>query len=69
MTGMGIDSGTEHGTEPGPGTDPETEADQAAPTRGDLAELRGLTTELTRFMLAYKFATDEMMTKINILKE
>lgn len=71
MTGTGIDSGTEHGTEPGPGTDPNTEpeADQAAPTRGDLAEPRELTTELTRFMLAYKFATDEMMTKINILKE
>ena len=65
MTGTGIDGGTEHG--PGHGTD--TASDPAAPTRGDLAELRELTTELTRFMLAYKFATDEMMTKINILKE
>nr|WP_084141470.1 GTP pyrophosphokinase family protein [Cryobacterium roopkundense] len=31
--------------------------------------MRELKTELTRFMMAYKFATDEMMTKINILKE
>jgi len=31
--------------------------------------LRELKTELTRFMMSYKFATDEMMTKINILKE
>jgi len=31
--------------------------------------LRELRTELTRFMMSYKFATDEMMTKINILKE
>jgi putative GTP pyrophosphokinase len=31
--------------------------------------LRQLKTELTRFMMSYKFATDEMMTKINILKE
>lgn len=31
--------------------------------------LRDLRTELTRFMMSYKFATDEMMTKINILKE
>ena len=55
MSGTGIDSGTAHGTD---GTD-----------RTDLAQLRELKTELTRFMLAYKFATDEMMTKINILKE
>ena len=31
--------------------------------------LRKLKTELTRFMMSYKFATDEMMTKINILRE
>jgi putative GTP pyrophosphokinase len=31
--------------------------------------LRELKTELTRFMMSYKFATDEMMTKITILKE
>jgi putative GTP pyrophosphokinase len=31
--------------------------------------LRELKTQLTRFMMSYKFATDEMMTKINILKE
>ncbi|TFD54617.1 GTP pyrophosphokinase family protein [Cryobacterium frigoriphilum] len=35
----------------------------------DIAELRALKNELTRFMMSYKFATDEMMTKINILKE
>ncbi|HSP75701.1 MAG TPA: GTP pyrophosphokinase family protein [Cryobacterium sp.] len=65
MTGTGIDSGTEHGSDSGT----ETGFDQAAPSHRDLAELRELKTELTRFMLAYKFATDEMMTKINILKE
>lgn len=32
----------------------------------DLGEIK---TELTRFMMSYKFATDEMMTKVNILKE
>lgn len=31
--------------------------------------LRELKTELTRFIMSYKFATDEMMTKINILNE
>ena len=35
----------------------------------ELSDLRELKTELTRFMMSYKFATDEMMTKINILKE
>jgi putative GTP pyrophosphokinase len=35
----------------------------------DLTLRRELKTELTRFMMSYKFATDEMMTKINILKE
>ena len=40
-----------------------------APTAAQLTELRALKTELTRFMMSYKFATDEMMTKINILKE
>ncbi len=59
MTGTGIDSGTKDGVDTGTGT----------PARADPAELRELKTELTRFMLAYKFATDEMMTKINILKE
>ena len=46
--------------------------DEGADARGDLDErrdLRELRTELTRFMMSYKFATDEMMTKINILKE
>ena len=31
--------------------------------------LRETKTQLTRFMMSYKFAADEMMTKINILKE
>ena len=31
--------------------------------------MRELKIELKRFMMSYKFATDEMMTKINILKE
>ncbi|RTR28799.1 GTP pyrophosphokinase family protein [Robertmurraya yapensis] len=35
----------------------------------DIQELKNLKTELTRFMMAYKFALDEMNTKINILKE
>lgn len=35
----------------------------------DIKELRALKLELTRFMMAYKFALDEMNTKINILKE
>ena len=34
-----------------------------------LQALRDQRVELTRFMMSYKFATDEMMTKINILKE
>ncbi|WP_251551876.1 GTP pyrophosphokinase [Neobacillus muris] len=32
-------------------------------------ELKNLKIELTRFMMAYKFAIDEMSTKINILKD
>ncbi|GGE97727.1 GTP pyrophosphokinase [Mycetocola zhadangensis] len=39
------------------------------PDAGDLKQLRALTDEFTRFMLSYKFAVDEMMTKINILRE
>ena len=35
----------------------------------DLDELRDLRDQLTRFLLAYKFGIDELMTKINILKE
>lgn len=35
----------------------------------DIKELKDLKIELTRFMMAYKFALDEMNTKINILKE
>ncbi|MEH7356172.1 GTP pyrophosphokinase family protein, partial [Neobacillus drentensis] len=34
-----------------------------------MKELKSLKVELTRFMMAYKFAIDEMSTKINILKE
>lgn len=35
----------------------------------ELTVTRELRTELMRFVMSYKFATDEMMTKINILKE
>lgn len=35
----------------------------------DLKELKAIKVELTRFMMAYKFALDEMNTKINILKD
>lgn len=35
----------------------------------DLQDLKTLKIELTRFMMAYKFALDEVSTKINILKE
>ena len=35
----------------------------------NMGALRELKLELTRFMMSYKFATDEMLTKINILKE
>ncbi|MCM3668053.1 GTP pyrophosphokinase family protein [Mesobacillus maritimus] len=34
-----------------------------------LTDMKALKVELTRFMMAYKFALDEMNTKINILKE
>jgi len=43
--------------------------DKGIDTARITAERRELKTELTRFMMSYKFATDEMMTKINILKE
>ncbi|WP_241986781.1 GTP pyrophosphokinase [Cryobacterium fucosi] len=43
--------------------------DKGIDTARSTAEHRELKTELTRFMMSYKFATDEMMTKINILKE
>ena len=35
----------------------------------NLKNLKAIKIELTRFMMAYKFALDEMTTKINILKE
>jgi putative GTP pyrophosphokinase len=35
----------------------------------DMKELKTIKIELTRFMMAYKFAIDEMNTKINILKD
>jgi putative GTP pyrophosphokinase len=35
----------------------------------DIKDLKALKVELTRFMMAYKFALDEMNTKINILKD
>lgn len=38
-------------------------------TEMDMINLKNVKVELTRFMMAYKFALDEMTTKINILKE
>src|SRR6478672_4108247 len=35
----------------------------------DFKNLKSIKIELTRFMMAYKFALDELTTKINILKE
>ncbi|TDL74380.1 GTP pyrophosphokinase family protein [Rhodococcus qingshengii] len=35
----------------------------------DMKDLKAIKIELTRFMMAYKFALDEMTTKINILKD
>lgn len=35
----------------------------------DMKNLKAIKIELTRFMMAYKFALDEMTTKINILKD
>jgi putative GTP pyrophosphokinase len=35
----------------------------------ELRNLKAIKIELTRFMMAYKFALDEMTTKINILKD
>ncbi|OCA84159.1 GTP pyrophosphokinase [Bacillus sp. FJAT-27225] len=35
----------------------------------NLHDLKNLKTDLTRFMMAYKFAVDEVETKINILRE
>jgi putative GTP pyrophosphokinase len=35
----------------------------------DIEEIKKIKVELTRFIMAYKFALDEMNTKINILKE
>ncbi len=35
----------------------------------DIKEIMAIGTQLKRFMMAYKFALDEMNTKINILKE
>jgi putative GTP pyrophosphokinase len=35
----------------------------------ELTDLRKLSDEFTRFMLSYKFGIDEVMTKLNILKE
>ena len=32
-------------------------------------DIKGIKTELTRFMMSYKFALDEMNTKINILMQ
>jgi len=43
--------------------------DAASASLADVSAMRELKLELTRFMMSYKFATDEMLTKINILKE
>ncbi|MCY7404167.1 MAG: hypothetical protein LH475_06025 [Cryobacterium sp.] len=40
-----------------------------SPALASIAATRELKLELTRFMLSYKFASDEMLTKMNILKE
>jgi putative GTP pyrophosphokinase len=65
----------------GPQTQPESPAgghaemheemhnDTPAASESETARHHEIKTELTRFMMSYKFATDEMMTKINILKE
>jgi putative GTP pyrophosphokinase len=58
-------------------TAPYDQLDDGAPlvsavvpsTVSTIAAMRELKLELTRFMMSYKFATDEMLTKINILKE
>lgn len=38
-------------------------------TKGSLAQFKTLKNEITRFMMSYKFALDEMNTKIDILKQ
>ena len=40
-----------------------------AKTPTDLKKLKELKTELTRFMMSYKFGLDELNTKINILQQ
>ncbi len=40
-----------------------------AQTTVDFKQLKSLKTELTRFMMSYKFALDELNTKIDILKQ
>jgi len=62
VTEQGADQGVAQGADEGVAHGVDEGIDQ----RGALRELK---TELTRFMMSYKFATDEMMTKINILKE
>jgi len=39
------------------------------PDAGWPNDLQAVKTEITRFMMSYKFASDEVMTKVNILKE
>lgn len=41
----------------------------ALPVQESLAKIKSLKTELLRFMMSYKFALDEMNTKIDILKQ
>src|SRR5680860_1199721 len=35
----------------------------------ELSELKDIKNEFTRFMMSYKFGIDEMMTKVNVLKD
>ncbi|WP_174844650.1 GTP pyrophosphokinase [Cryobacterium ruanii] len=43
--------------------------DASSTALATVSAMRELKLELTRFMMSYKFASDEMLTKINILKE
>ncbi|MGO2660324.1 GTP pyrophosphokinase [Mycetocola reblochoni] len=47
----------------------ETDSAEDTGARLDRSELAAMRTEMTRMMMAYKFGLDEVMTKVNILKE
>lgn len=70
------ESGANHETTPRneSGIDQPTSLVKTAPTAGPVdAEMvefiRRMRSEFTRFMMEYRFATDEMLTKVNILRE